>query len=245
LYTALFLAAAGGRKFFDELDLRSALALEGLEFSVNAAAFQLSKLGFEVGVFAGAGQLIEGFGGGFFLGDRLFKGGQLGKGVIRFAYAGQGLRYFALGEGGVFARDQSGGGTLAFFNLVLEVANLLLQRIAGLTGGIDGGLQGRDLFIGLSFLGESFAREIFVAGVEGNTGAILPLLRLANILLLFGVKLVVIAHGHGGGLHHLVELGFHVLDSLTDSGFEVSVFDAVHAGVHLAASDAARTVEDF
>ncbi len=76
--------------------------------------------------------MIKSFGGRFFFGYRLLEVGKLRESIVGFAHASQRFGHFALRHGGVLARDQRGGGALAFFNFVLQINDLLLERIAAL-----------------------------------------------------------------------------------------------------------------
>ncbi len=99
------------------------------------------------------------------------------------------------------------------------------------------------LLVALGFLGQRLLGQVFVAGVQRHAGAVLPLLRLADILLILGVQAVVVAHRHGGSLHHVVQLGPHVGHGLVDGRFESGVFHDAHALVGLAAGHAAQAAE--
>ena len=146
---------------------------------------------------------------------------------------------------GVLAGDQGGGGALGLVDLALQFTHLLLQRVTGLLGLVHGGLHGGDLLVALPFLGQGFARQVFVVGVESLACAVFPLLRLADVLLIFRVQAIVVAHGHGGRLHGLVQLGLHVRDGLPDGGVERGVLDGAHAFISLTAGDAAGAIENI
>ena len=227
-----------------DLDRHAALPLHGFEFLIDGVAAELGELGFEPSslptalasspkAFAVASSLATDF-------SKL----QVCESVVGLPYPGQRFGNFALRHGRVLARDERVGGAFAIVDLVLEIGDLLLQRLAGLAGRIDRGLQRGDLLVGLGFAGERLFGEIFVAGVERLTGAVFPFLRLLDVLLIFGVELIVIAHGAGRSAHDVVQLVLHVGNGLADGGLEGGVFDGVHALVGLAARHASGAVED-
>src|ERR1035437_6452243 len=153
-----------------------AFGLEGGQFGIHAVRAELGEFLFEIVVRAGVGQLVEGLGGGFFLGYGLFEAVQLREGVVGAAHAGHGLADLALGHGGVLARHQRARGALALVDLALEFAHLVLQLLAGRLGVVHRQLHGIDLRVAFGLLGERLLGQVLIAGVERHARAILPLL---------------------------------------------------------------------
>ena len=130
-------------------------------------------------------------------------------------------------------------------DLALQLAHLLLERVAGLLRLIHGSLHGGDLLVAFRLLGQGLARQVFVVGVQGLTRAVLPLLRLAHVFLIFGVQPVIVAHGHGGRLHGFIQFVLHVRHGLPDGRVEGGILDGAHAFISLAAGDAAGAIENI
>ena len=110
---------------------------------------------------------------------------------------------------------------------------------------IDGLLHGGHLLVALGFLGQRLARQVLVAGVQRHARAVFPLLRLADVLLVFGVQAVVIAHGHGRSADHVVQVVLHVGHGLVHRRLESGVFDGAHSLVGLAARHAPHAAEQI
>ena len=82
LSPALAAAPSRSRQFLGDIGRRTAwrrgnlaLALQGRQFGIDAVAAKLGELRFQIVVFAGGGELVEGLGGGLFLGDGLLRSG--------------------------------------------------------------------------------------------------------------------------------------------------------------------------